>query len=457
MATQSFERWVETHRRRLQVGVFLTTAAEWLAVFLFVFGAVVLAVKLFLPAGWPYVLWAGLGAIPIAWGAWLKAEQARFSYTETVAILDERLEAGGLLMTLSEDPDETWQTELNRRIPNWQSPLLHVWPKRFAKYLYIPLGFAIAAANVPLREASSEELPPDTLAEKTLERLQEGVDWLEEANVLTEEEVQELNEEIEKLTEETEQSSLTHERWEAIDSLRRELGQELEAAERSVAKGWQATMALARENGPGGEMLSLERSEQLQKDMLETLRKLDERGALSQSPEALREQLRRLLKDNQLPKRDGLDGGQQREQLLSELDEFLKEQAKKLNECRGRCAGSKLCDGSGQCEGLGNPIDGETPGRGGASRGRADAELTWGDESDESRAKFKSVLLPPGFDDEQNLQSIGETAAEPDVDVTGTSERGTQRKFESATGRESRGQSLRPRHRQVVRQYFSED
>ncbi|WP_166824578.1 hypothetical protein [Thalassoroseus pseudoceratinae] len=456
MATQSFDGWIEQHRRRLQVGVFLATAAEWLAIFLFVFGAGVLAVKLFLPSGWPYVLWAGMGVVPVALAAWWKADRQSFTHAETVAILDERLEAGGLLMTLSEDHDPSWQAELDRRIPNWQRGLLRVWPKRFAKYLYIPLSFVISAGAVPLRETSSKELPPDTLAQNTLQRLHEGVEWLDEADVLTEEEVQELNEEIEKLSQETEESSLTHERWEAIDSLRRELGQELEAAERSVAKGWQATLALSREDGPGGEMLSLERSEQLQKDMLETLRKLDERGALSRSPEALREQLQRLLKENQLPKRDGLDGGQQREQLLSELDEFLKEQAQKLNECRGRCAGAKLCNGDGQCEGIGNATSGQKPGRGGSSRGRGDAELTWGEESDESRAKFKSVLLPPGFNDEQNLQTVGETAAEPDVDVTGSNERGNQRKFETATGRESRGQSLRPRHRQVVREYFSE-
>ena len=79
MTTQSFDGWVEQHRRRLQFGLFLATAADWLAIFLLVLGAAVLTVKLFFPAGWPYILWAGLGAIPIAWIAWRKVGRNIFS------------------------------------------------------------------------------------------------------------------------------------------------------------------------------------------------------------------------------------------------------------------------------------------------------------------------------------------------------------------------------------------
>ncbi len=57
--------WINRHNRRLWLGLFLQRAGEWLAAFLFLFGASVLTAKLFLPEFWPRVLWLGLLAIPI--------------------------------------------------------------------------------------------------------------------------------------------------------------------------------------------------------------------------------------------------------------------------------------------------------------------------------------------------------------------------------------------------------
>ncbi len=54
--------------------------------------------------------------------------------------------------------------------------------------------------------------------------------------------------------------------------------------------------------------------------------------------------------------------------------------------------------------GSGQRVDGTSnPGRGGATRGRGDAAITFGDESDASGLKFKEVVLPPGtLDDPEN-------------------------------------------------------
>jgi hypothetical protein len=264
----------------------------------------------------------------------------------------------------------------------------------------------------------------------------------------------------------TDDTPLTHEKWEAIDSLRRRLAQDLEEAERRVAEGRSAAGALGRDAGSEEELLSLERTEQLEKDVLETLQKLGERGALGEARGDLKEQLQRLLKDRQLPKSLTPENLAERELLLSELDEFLKGQAKKLAECRGKCVAGRLVDGKfcegGECEG-GLMFDkegrlaareGQKPGRGGVSRGRGDAPLSWGEESDEAGTKFKEVVLPPGFRDEQTAEVVGVTMAPPEVDPAATAARDSARDFDPATGRQSRRQALRPRHREVVREYF---
>jgi hypothetical protein len=435
---------------------------------LLLFGAAVLAVKLLWPAGWPHVLWGALGVVPVVASAAWSVGRRCYTPTETVALLDRRLSAGGLLMTLSESDDLAWESELDSRHPHWQATLFRVRPTRFARYVAVPLAFAVAAGFVPLRPVPSEENAPDAVARKTTARLEQMVDWLDEAHVLTAEESEELREEVAKLAEDSD-SLLTHEKWEAIDTMKRELAQKLEAAQRSVAKGQLAARSLSREAGAEAEQLSLERVEQLEKDTLETLQNLADRGAVADTPQALQQELQRLLKERQLPKPLSSAAGQQREELLSELDEFLREQSAKLAECRGKCVGARLVEGEfaeGDGEGMleafllaeGNSsANSQQPGRGGVTRGRGDAPLTWGQESDERKAKFKQVVLPPGFEDPESAAVVGESVVAPEAQPAETADRSSTRTFDPATGRESRRQALRPRHREVVRQYFTDD
>src|SRR5262245_21977660 len=96
------DRWIRRHLARLHFGQFLQRAAEWVGGFLFVFGSLVLLVKLLAPSLWPEVLWLGLGAGPATVAAWWLSRTGRFTRGESVALLDRSLDAGGLLMTLSE-------------------------------------------------------------------------------------------------------------------------------------------------------------------------------------------------------------------------------------------------------------------------------------------------------------------------------------------------------------------
>lgn len=88
------------------------------------------------------------------------------------------------------------------------------------------------------------------------------------------------------------------------------------------------------------------------------------------------------------------------------------------------------------------------------NRGRGDAPLTWGDESDAQGTKFKEVVLPPGFKENPKDEVIGVTRSAPEENPAEFAPRGERRLFDPAAGKETWNRQLRPRHRQVVRGYF---
>ena len=272
------DRWIERHLRRLAFGRFLERAADALAVFLFVFGTAVLVVKLLVPALWPHVLWLAAAVVPVGLAAWIVSRRNRYTRTNSVAMLDRRLEVGGLLMTLAETPDEQWAEQLPQAESIWQESIPKVRPVRFAKCLMLPLLFAVGACFVPLREAKAEPILPNVVGKQASEQLVEMLDWLEDADVMADEEEEQLREEIEKLADQTEDTPLTHEKWETVDALRERMQMRLETAALSASKTHDAIAALANSASGDGAELSLERTLQLEKDVLDALNRRQEEG-----------------------------------------------------------------------------------------------------------------------------------------------------------------------------------
>jgi len=88
------------------------------------------------------------------------------------------------------------------------------------------------------------------------------------------------------------------------------------------------------------------------------------------------------------------------------------------------------------------------------SRGRADASLRWGDESDERAARFEATALPAarGLDPERlAVVATSEVAPEanPEREAAGLTPPG------ASAGRAAWSRRLAPRHREAVRAYFS--
>lgn len=440
----SMDRWIDKHQRRLTLGQLLERSAEYLALFLFVFGSAVLAVKLLFPSGWPHVLWLALGAVPVAGVAWWLVQRERFTRLEAVAMLDRKLNAGGLLMTLNESPDEVWAERLPHLESEWRDSLPRVRPVRFARYLSLPLLFAFAACFVPLREAQPHPIVPNLAGQQASQELAELLEVVEEAPVLEEEEKQELREEIEALIEETEQTPLTHEKWETVDALRERLKMQVDAASVTASNAHNAVASLS----DGAEM-SPERMAQLEQDVLDALEKMAAAGAFKSASAKMQSQMQNLLKQGSLQLSKDPSA---RQQQLADLKKFLKSECDKLAQCQGKCKG-------GECSGdkfSNNPRESNSnkPGRGGVNRGRGDADMTWGDESDDAGAKFKEVALPPGFLDDSENETVGTTLTVPEVDPAAAAPRGAQRSNSSASGSDTWSRPLRPRHRSIVRRYF---
>lgn len=466
------ELWIARCWRRLRFGQFLTSAADWLAVYLFVLGSTVLITKLAMPEFWPNVLWLVSGAVPVAFAAWWVSGRELFSRTESVALLDNRLEAGGLLMTLCEAPDELWEERLPQLEMLWKTSLPQYRPVRFARQMAGPFVFVLAACLVPLREVEAAPTLKNTAGEQATSQLQELLTELKKSDVLEEEEKQELEDEIAKLVEETRDTPLTHEKWETVDALQERMRMRVETTAAELATAQQTLATLKNAADGDFSQLSIESLEMLSKDVLETLRKMADKGAFDNMPQDLKDQLQRLMKNNkgggfQLPKEPAALSD-----TLDNLNDFLKGESKKLSELRSKCKGGK-CQGCAECEAgctCSGPTDvactcpncpnaggqgtGGTPGSGGISRGRGDADLTWGDESTLENTKFKESILPPGMLDKPRDEVVGVTIAAPETDVAGSAPRSAARAATSASGDETWKGTVRPRHRSVVKRYF---
>jgi hypothetical protein len=447
----SFELWTRKYLFRLQMGQFLQRAADGMAAFLLGFGTLVLVSKLLFPMLWPHVTWLGLGAIPVLILAWQRSRQEAFTLTESVAYLDRKLNAGGLLMTLSEAPDEQWQQQLPQIEARWRNSLPRYRPLRFTKLVGLPFLFCLACGLVPLREDSVlEALNRQTVAEQNVEELKAMMEKLTQEEILKEDERKQFEQELQQLLD-IKQDPLTHAKWETVDALRQKMQLRIDQSVMSVAKAMSAAQTLSRAGD--GDGLTPEQVASLQKQIAEGLQTLSQKSSGKQGENQLGE-LGELVVNGELKLPSD---PQARQEMLDKLQELLEQEAKSLCELRSQCQGGKCkdgkpCDGFSLEEMLANC---QKPGKGGITRGPADASLNYGHETNDQGVKFKETVLPKGFLDDPKDDIQGITFAPPEENVAEFAPRGAVRESDPSTGKATWNRKLSPRHREVVQQYFS--
>ena len=143
------------------------------------------------------------------------------------------------------------------------------------------------------------------------------------------------------------------------------------------------------------------------------------------------------------------------------------EQLKKMLEesSEGRCphCGRKLGEGEDECSGdccaceesKDGDGDGDSHGSGGVSRGRDDAPLDFGDETQLGASKLKDLAEKAGLAGNPSVTKVGESISNEDPAKRGVSSSpGARRAIGGRSQGASAGQNVLPRHRGTVKRFF---
>jgi hypothetical protein len=305
--------------------------------------------------------------------------------------------------------------------------------------------FLIAALLVPQRIFTGTNT---VLANDIVADLKTTVEELKKQELLTPAEQKNLEEEIERIRKDA-LDRVDSSSWEAADAVREKIAAGLSQKEDAV--NW-AEQSLARfaAAAQAGTPPTAAQSEEL----ANAIQKLAQTGLLGDAPP----DVQKLLGGE-----EAIAGGnvklptdpKQLRKLAAALAQHLGDRSRRFGDIRqlpreaGRFSPSEFGEFSYEKQPDG---DGD-PGTGGINRGRADAELTWGDEA-LPFDRFKSVALPPGSvrspDDWSPVAVLpGAPKESPERNLSST---GMQ--FAGTAGQSAVRRTLAPRHYSAVKRYF---
>jgi hypothetical protein len=391
-------------------GVLIASAA-WL----YLLGTVTLVLRSSTSLPQSYLLLGFLGLLPVATAGAFVAARRCPSQAIIRALMDNTNKCGGLLMA-----DETVDMSAWRgRIPSVSAPTIR-WRGKRSSYLFIvALAFAVVVAAVPERYTSGLGRARLEIGD-VVEELVSQIEVLEKENIIEEDESAELNETLDKLRDEASGRDPVK-TWEALDHIAAAAsGAAQKTAEDALsqtrdltelASAADALAELALENGltPEGLAASMKELSAMMdlaglQDML-----LDEQLAdqLGLDPAMLAQLLDQCALGNLTP--------EQLQQLANMLAAFQGDVLEMMGNLEfvelidpqmlAMCQGATNCNTAGlvaflaQNQGICSLQEAleavGMPGRGGVTRGRADAPMTWTDGSSEENVGFREETLPP--------------------------------------------------------------
>jgi len=458
------QRLVGKVQSRIAMILGIRSAVVALSVWLLCWGGVVLIARGAFGVPWEPLLW-GLAGLPFVAGVGMILGSRRVPSAETVrAMLDHQWECGGLLMSAAEADAGRWSVAPSTGVlprVQWRNP-------RSMGILVCSLAFLVASFFVPAQLFS--KLGPERLVvDQEVERLAEKIELLKEEEILPVERAKTLEEALEQLRKEASGRDPAK-TWEAMDHLEQSIAkasadaaekagrdaksaaesEELAAAiEQAQSEMAPSDLAEAMESLAGDLKKALQESALLSGELSKEMKEQIEQGKLSA------EQLKELAKSlgeckqcnlekvGSLAKAKMIDP-RQLKQLQKECQIDPTALAKLLSECQGN---GELK----QCLAAGN-----RPGKGGVSRGRGDAAMTWTDGSEREGTAFKESMLPPGAISslkDSKLQGLSLTA--PTTNDSGDSPAGGALDLSTAGRGTARTQVILPEHRKVIQRYFS--
>lgn len=402
------------------------------------------------------LLWGGLGLVAATglalWQAWRQCPPAQ----ALRAWLDQQNRCGGLLMAAGEGALGAWD------LPRLSVPRLQ-WRNRQAVGMFaLAVSFVVASLLMPVRLTNATATQALDITREA-EQLKADLMTLQETEALTTEKAQSLEQQLQQVQHEAEGSDPAK-TWEALDQLNEALGQTARDAAQQGAQQQQQleqAAALAEALQTGANQLN----EQTLTEAMQTLSALSQQ-ALQNEASALPRELQQALRQGKLAAAQMQQLSQALQQGQGKLDQKLSKLAQsgliKPGELKqGATAGKR--DNSGlakhlaenaQKQPLGQTVEEWCSGKGGVSRGRADAELNFGEMAKEEGAKFKEKSLSPaGVSELQNSQLVGMSSAAPTAQ-TGVAAHGALNQT-TAGGGSAYTQTVLPRHKGAVKRYFN--
>jgi hypothetical protein len=460
---------VRAFLRKATATLALRHALKWSAAWLFFWGLAVLVLRAAFGADALPLLW-GLTALALILAAALVAAvRRRPSAASAYALVDRVFSCGGLVMASSEATLGAWESQ----VPPLRAPALR-WRDRRTPVLFaaacvfagasfaVPRWFVAAAAGNPLR------------VEKEVAALKEQIEALKEEKILPPEQAAEMEERL-RQTAEAASGEDPAKTWEALDHLSEVTAKAARAsAEEALREAEKLARAEALAGGLANDASKLD-SAALAEGMKELAKMVDKAAAESA---ALKEGLSKKL--SEACKSGSLTPGQCGElaKALGECREGLAVSLGRLGDAKlidaelaGRCASLQpgegageglaafLKDSAGENAGLSSLeqinlwLDGG-PGRGGVTRGRGDAPMTWKDPSSKEGTEFKEEALAPGAGSLKDSRLMGVSVGAPTVEAAGGPAKSGALNETQSGGGSANTRTVLPRHRGAVQRYF---
>ena len=376
------------------------------------------------------------------------------------ASLDKHSGSGGLMMAAETVKLGSWQ----KQMPPIRSPRLHwrggvSWARFAGAVLFVCISFLIPQRFVDIAKAQPLDISEE------VNQLADGIDVLKEEEIIEFAQAETLEAKLEQLQADASGEDPVQ-TWEALDHIANTLSQEsMEAAQDALSETEQLTEAETLSEALRTEGLEMDAG--LLKEAMETLSGLVEEAAEENA-----------LLASKLPELKGDIGSLTPEQLkaISEAlrlakgdisERLAKLQAVNLIDLKTLAACEKLgqCNSDGLAAFLSENSDSISvsdcvggwcrAGRGGITRGRGDAPMTWSDGTTEEGAKFKTEALP--LSDIASLNEskmMGVSMAAPSVEKSGLPSKAGGLNGAKAGGGSSFTQTILPRHKGAVKRYF---
>lgn len=452
-------------RRRLLCCLIARHALQLFIIAIFIWGLAVIACRMAFHVDGSAFL-RGLFLLPLLLPIAFVSQRRRIpSVIEMAALLDSTNGLGGLFMAFSSgaEGNEWFRNGFPVRLPDvrWHAPVQ--WIRALAG-----CAFALVCLLVPVKSPAAGKASGMAVGD-ILNDLQARIEVLEEEKILSEDEIRPLTRTLQAVSEQAsgEDPGKT---WEALDHLAGRLAEEADReAEEAIRKAAlfqrletvsETAATLAKESDLGSEALT---------DVMQEMQSLlDSEGLESAIPEELMD----ALSSNELSAEQLSDFAKAMKLSKEELEKMLERlegaglvDADVLEKCRNGKSG----EGEDGDEALAAFLadQGEnavtamlcsmcrTPGNGGISRGRGDAEMTWTSGTSEENASFRAESIAsdiPRNPGHSRLVGLSSSAPETNNEVIRVGSGALNDAH--AGGGSARKQLLLPKHRGVVGTYF---